>query len=116
MASCDIVCQEMFGLFVNAKFGKPALINFCAHNVVMGIMVDSQLEIKRIHYLGVDSRVTPLEKEYYILCATVLTPVLGHSLLEHGHRQGGCIGAHLESQNPIHVFEGLPQLWEDSCA
>ena len=28
MASCDIVCQgqEMSGLFVNAKFGKPASI------------------------------------------------------------------------------------------
>ena len=76
----------------------------------MGIMVDSQLEIKRIHYLGVESRVTPLEKEYYILCATVLTPVLGQSLLEHGHRQGGALGANatpLESQNPFLVFEDL---------
>jgi hypothetical protein len=51
-----------------------------------------------------------LQKEYCILCATVLTPVLGQSLLEHGHRQGGALGAnapHLESQNPFRVFVGL---------
>ena len=48
MASCDIICQgqEISGLFVNAKFGKPASIKLCAHNVVIGIMVDSQLEIR----------------------------------------------------------------------
>ena len=76
----------------------------------MGIMVDSQLEINRIHYLGVDSRVTPLQKEYYIVCATVLTPVLGQSLLEHGHRQGGALGANatpLESPNPFLVLKDL---------
>ena len=52
MASCHIVCQsqEISGIFVNAKFGKPASIKLCANNVVIGIMVDSQLEIKRIHY------------------------------------------------------------------
>ena len=51
-----------------------------------------------------------LQKEYCILCATVLTPVLGQSLLEHGHRQGGALGVNvtpLESQNLVLVFEGL---------
>ena len=34
-------------LFVNAKFGKPASIKHFAHNVVIGIMVESQLEIRK---------------------------------------------------------------------